>query len=233
MPEIGRFAQVDPLAETYVYNSPYAFAENKVIAYGELEGLEAYFAPGSGGNNLFPNAKPWGKLSKEEKKKELKAAGQALKNAARDVADEIPFVGEFLSLMEGDYQGAMMGFIPFGKKGKKVVEALDEANDASKKSKRRFSKKDRDQGFEDSKDADGTPRCEYCDAELDKNAGSPNSYEADHRKSYKNGGKSEKDNLAPSCRTCNRKKGSKDAEEFIEERKKGQQSGTSSSSGSD
>jgi RHS repeat-associated protein len=39
-PEIGRFFNVDPLAEKYVYNSPYAFAENKVLTFRELEGLE-------------------------------------------------------------------------------------------------------------------------------------------------------------------------------------------------
>ncbi len=31
---------IDPLAEDYVYNSPYAFAENRVIDGRELEGLE-------------------------------------------------------------------------------------------------------------------------------------------------------------------------------------------------
>ncbi|MDH5379286.1 MAG: hypothetical protein OEW75_00435 [Cyclobacteriaceae bacterium] len=41
MPEIGRFFNVDPLADKYVYNSPYAFSENKVTAHVELEGLEA------------------------------------------------------------------------------------------------------------------------------------------------------------------------------------------------
>ncbi|MDH5379284.1 MAG: hypothetical protein OEW75_00425 [Cyclobacteriaceae bacterium] len=40
MPEIGRFFNVDPLAEKYVYNSPYAFSENRVIDGRELEGLE-------------------------------------------------------------------------------------------------------------------------------------------------------------------------------------------------
>lgn len=40
-PDIGRFFNVDPLAEDYYYNSPYAFSENKVIAHIELEGLEA------------------------------------------------------------------------------------------------------------------------------------------------------------------------------------------------
>lgn len=40
-PEIGRFFSVDPLAEKYYYNSPYAFSENKVVAHVELEGLES------------------------------------------------------------------------------------------------------------------------------------------------------------------------------------------------
>jgi hypothetical protein len=40
-PDIGRFFKVDPLAEEYDYNSPYAFSENKVVSHRELEGLEA------------------------------------------------------------------------------------------------------------------------------------------------------------------------------------------------
>lgn len=39
-PDIGRFFNIDPLASKYVYNSPYAFAENRVIDGRELEGLE-------------------------------------------------------------------------------------------------------------------------------------------------------------------------------------------------
>jgi hypothetical protein len=39
--QIGRFGAVDPLADKYVYNSPYAFSENKVTGHVELEGLEA------------------------------------------------------------------------------------------------------------------------------------------------------------------------------------------------
>jgi RHS repeat-associated protein len=39
-PEIGRFFNVDPIASKYVYNSPYAFAENKLGLGRELEGLE-------------------------------------------------------------------------------------------------------------------------------------------------------------------------------------------------
>jgi hypothetical protein len=39
-PEIGRFFGIDPIADRYVYNSPYAFAENKLGLGIELEGLE-------------------------------------------------------------------------------------------------------------------------------------------------------------------------------------------------
>ncbi|TSE03799.1 RHS repeat domain-containing protein [Aquimarina algiphila] len=39
-PAIGRFWQVDPLAEDYAYQSVYNFAENRVIDGNELEGLE-------------------------------------------------------------------------------------------------------------------------------------------------------------------------------------------------
>ncbi|SDI87442.1 RHS repeat-associated core domain-containing protein [Chryseobacterium taeanense] len=40
MPDLGRFFNVDPLAEKYPYNSTYAFQENKLGMGVELEGLE-------------------------------------------------------------------------------------------------------------------------------------------------------------------------------------------------
>uniref|UniRef100_A0AAU6WSK8 RHS repeat-associated core domain-containing protein n=1 Tax=Chryseobacterium endophyticum TaxID=1854762 RepID=A0AAU6WSK8_9FLAO len=40
MPDVGRFFNIDPLAEKLPYNSTYAFAENRVIDGRELEGLE-------------------------------------------------------------------------------------------------------------------------------------------------------------------------------------------------
>jgi RHS repeat-associated protein len=39
-PALMRWMNIDPLADKYVYNSTYAFAENKVVKYNELEGLE-------------------------------------------------------------------------------------------------------------------------------------------------------------------------------------------------
>lgn len=41
---IGRFMNIDPLAEDYQHQSPYAFCENSTIAYRELEGLEGVLA---------------------------------------------------------------------------------------------------------------------------------------------------------------------------------------------
>lgn len=41
---LSRFMNIDPLAEKFMYNSPYAFSENKVISHFELEGLEAVLA---------------------------------------------------------------------------------------------------------------------------------------------------------------------------------------------
>lgn len=39
-PQIGRFTQIDPLSDKFVYNSIYAFSENHVTNSIELEGLE-------------------------------------------------------------------------------------------------------------------------------------------------------------------------------------------------
>ena len=45
---LGRFLSVDPLAASYPWNSPYAFAENRVIDGRDLEGLEFINSTGAG-----------------------------------------------------------------------------------------------------------------------------------------------------------------------------------------
>lgn len=75
---------------------------------------------------------------------------------------------------------------------------------------RRFSKADRDAAYEKNQDANGQAHCDYCDKELTQESGQSNSYEADHRKPYSKGGASSSENLAPSCRACNREKGAKE-----------------------
>ncbi len=51
MPDIGRFFNVDPLAEDYSYQTPYAFSGNKVVSHRELEGLEEVIAIYGTGQN--------------------------------------------------------------------------------------------------------------------------------------------------------------------------------------
>lgn len=41
-PALGRFGAVDPLSDKYVYNSTYAFSENRVVREIELEGAESF-----------------------------------------------------------------------------------------------------------------------------------------------------------------------------------------------
>jgi RHS repeat-associated protein len=74
MPEIGRFFNIDPLADKYVYNSPYAFSENKVVAHVELEGLESADA---------------GKALVKEEIRKLEGAWNSLVEKIGDIADNI------------------------------------------------------------------------------------------------------------------------------------------------
>ncbi len=54
---LGRFWSIDPLAESYYYNSTYAFSENKVTSHFELEGLEAiYFNKEAQNNKNFKDS---------------------------------------------------------------------------------------------------------------------------------------------------------------------------------
>ncbi|MHB1077671.1 toxin TcdB middle/N-terminal domain-containing protein [Thiobacillus sp.] len=98
--------------------------------------------------------------------------------------------------------------------GKFGAKAADGVANAVSTSKRTFSRADRAEGFERSKDATGTPRCQYCGTELNAKSGRPNSYEPDHTQAYSRGGSSSSENLTPSCRTCNRSKGAKTLEEW-------------------
>jgi RHS repeat-associated protein len=41
-PDLGRFFNIDPLANSYAYSSPYGFSENDVVSSIELEGLERF-----------------------------------------------------------------------------------------------------------------------------------------------------------------------------------------------
>ena len=67
-PAIGRFFNVDPLADDYVHNSPYAFSENKVTNHIELEGLESYPAQAAFNKFIGNLESTYNKVSSKVKK---------------------------------------------------------------------------------------------------------------------------------------------------------------------
>ncbi|HBS87068.1 MAG: hypothetical protein A2W91_02520 [Bacteroidetes bacterium GWF2_38_335] len=68
---IGRFFAVDPLMAKYPWNSPYAFCENKVIQFIELEGLEA--TENRGNSEINMEVITYYPLPKESTKEEIEA----------------------------------------------------------------------------------------------------------------------------------------------------------------
>ncbi len=65
-PRVGRFFAVDPLASKFPWYSPYQFAGNSVIQFGELEGLEMDYARAEEAKYAY-----YAKLSKENNVEEL------------------------------------------------------------------------------------------------------------------------------------------------------------------
>ncbi len=86
-PRVGRFFAVDPLSNEYPWNSSYAFSENKVIAWVELEGLESFYSCdgkylGTIGNSteirIINNMDLWNKNFSKTKSKKSTEAERAL-----------------------------------------------------------------------------------------------------------------------------------------------------------
>jgi len=73
-PQVGRFWQVDPLADKYVSNSPYAFSENKVTGSVELEGMESIDA------TLAEMWRQWGITSSSDARAMVQEVGKQALN---------------------------------------------------------------------------------------------------------------------------------------------------------
>lgn len=148
MPDIGRFFNVDPLADKYVYNSPYAFAENKVINGNELEGLEL----GPTHFEIYQSAKVQGRPMSEVAQEVTGAKametpqGRAVIGAIAEVGGGfVPGVAQVIDAKDTysaftsgdgwDKTFAMAAWVPgldFLKSGKKVSNAVEGASKVEK-----------------------------------------------------------------------------------------------------
>jgi RHS repeat-associated protein len=80
-PQIGRFWSVDPLANKYVYNSPYAFSENHVTSHVELEGLEKFPINEDNPSSGNPNSSIARSAKNQQAVESQRAAGRAAADA--------------------------------------------------------------------------------------------------------------------------------------------------------
>ena len=127
-PAIGRFWQIDPLAEKYVYNSTYAFQENKLGSGIELEGLE---------NTGFDMRQRYrdkqllkGKMTQEEYLAQGSAEGKGAL-AALTIISPIDETVIVLGALSKGYK-LLKGLFKAKKAIKATVKTADKVKDASK-----------------------------------------------------------------------------------------------------
>ena len=158
-PSIGRFWQIDPLAEDYTYNSTYAFQENKLGMGTELEGKELErFVLGAaqfiaGAMNYVSNetyGKGYRKMATAKtsdgaKKEQIKQEGQsnrmvaikdmgeggteALKGGAKVVGEGLENIGDGASILA--YSTGQVEFLPLTEGISMTGELINAAVDLS------------------------------------------------------------------------------------------------------
>lgn len=209
-PQIGRFVEIDPLAEEYEYNSTYAFSENKVINHVELEGLEAVLS-----SEIWQSAQQTAGAG---------AVGKAVLVGGAIVAG-IVAIGEFFydhpeALSGGgksqSYPATFDLYIKSGETKPTTVNSTptDQTNSRAGKP---FTPKEKEKVIEANKEKNnGTTVCENCKTNTTKPDQSKKGVtppktdtQVDHVKPKSKGGSGTADNGQVLCRDCNGKKSDK------------------------
>ena len=97
---LGRFFAIDPLSSKYPWNSPYAFAENEIIRFIELEGLEK-------GGNYYDYSNAGGLSTENAYYKSIETKFKA--NIDKSTDDAIMKSGSILSASMGLFSEFLLG----------------------------------------------------------------------------------------------------------------------------
>ena len=141
--DVGRFLSVDPLATKFPAWSTYQYTLDNPIAFIDPDGKSPWpITPAGFGwamksfSNRVKRAFGYEQQGYSTTEAAIKAHTDDLMVLARTAMDEVPGVGEALSLYEGDYVGAAMGVVPGGKKIKQAFDAIADVKNTSRAARR-------------------------------------------------------------------------------------------------
>lgn len=222
-PAIGRFFNIDPLAEKYKFNSPYAFSENRVISGRELEGLEHAFYSYNGSAQSQIN-----KASEQVTKEDKVQAASMQMDALPGIGDVKGFIEAFTGtdLVTGETLSTgsrLLGLVFLSELRTigKVADAVKTGTKGGERAGKDFTPKGKQEVIDANKQKNsGQTVCENCGtdtvpAKKSKKGETPpgNETQVDHIYPKSKGGDGDPSNGQVLCRDCNRAKGNKTPDE--------------------
>jgi RHS repeat-associated protein len=192
-PTIARFLSVDPvgpLSDPSNHFGRYHYALNNPYRYTDPDGRLPILIPAA--------IVAWRAYSAYDTATTIASSVGTLADANASATEKL--------IAGAELAGSLAG----GKFGREASGDIAERAIDATRGTRRPTQTQREAALERSRGEDGVERCTYCDVELDRAPGKPNSAEIDHYDAYARGGETVDENLNAACRTCNREAGAKE-----------------------